>query len=384
MRRIIHSLLLCFASVPLAAQNYNLIANWSFENFIDLPRNESEIHYLRGNWFNPVGDYTGFPYASADYKHKLGIGRAKLPDTFHGYLQAQNGSACIGLIPYGTWVPDYREYAAVRLMQPLKVGATYHLRFYLTNGEKHYYCQGAIDKMAVAFTVERPKQRYHEPLPIQPQIHFDEFLWEPEWRKMEQNFVADKPYEYMILGNFFPDSLTKYTRMTADTSNANAEDGAYYFVDNFSLKKIADPMPPPAGDSVQSPLDPKRLAELQKTKKLPKRVMGRKVDPQTITVSSSTLTLQVYDAGADDGDTISLNWNGKWLVQRQAAQKRGVKFDINIDPEGNNTLIFFAHSLGRVPPNTVVLAFMDGTRREVITVKSDYARCAAIRFKVRK
>jgi hypothetical protein len=101
-------------------------------------------------------------------------------------------------------------------------------------------------------------------------------------------------------------------------------------------------------------------------------------------ISSSRLEISVWDREAVDGDTISLNLNGKWILENYGLGKNKLKIPVELNPNTNNYLILYAHNLGKKPPNTAAVSFVDGNKEKVLTIKSDLKQCGAINFVYKK
>lgn len=88
---------------------------------------------------------------------------------------------------------------------------------------------------------------------------------------------------------------------------------------------------------------------------------------------SSQITLALWDDAVEDGDSISLNINGKWLVQGFAVKKQTQFIRVTLKP-GPNQIIFIADNLGSIIPNTSVLEIIDGRQRRSFKIDTDMDR----------
>ena len=85
---------------------------------------------------------------------------------------------------------------------------------------------------------------------------------------------------------------------------------------------------------------------------------GRKnIVQNIINVSETKLKISLYDDGLVDGDTASVYFNGKLLIERKLLTNKAIDFDINLLENQDNELIMYANSLGSIPPNTGLLVF---------------------------
>ena len=84
---------------------------------------------------------------------------------------------------------------------------------------------------------------------------------------------------------------------------------------------------------------------------------------------SAQITLALWDDALEDGDTISLNINGKWLVQGFSVKKTTQFINVRLE-RGPNKITFIAENLGSVPPNTSVLEIIDGKKRRAFKIET--------------
>lgn len=83
----------------------------------------------------------------------------------------------------------------------------------------------------------------------------------------------------------------------------------------------------------------------------------------TLTSTARQLTLAVWDDAVEDGDSISINVNGKWIARGLPVKLRPQTITITLD-SGPNTITFVGDNLGSIPPNTSILEIIDGKRRK--------------------
>lgn len=89
-------------------------------------------------------------------------------------------------------------------------------------------------------------------------------------------------------------------------------------------------------------------------------------------IQSSTLqvVMALWDDAVEDGDTISLNINGNWIVQGMPVKKRPQFISVMLEP-GLNKILFIAENEGSIPPNTSMLEIIDGARRRSYKIQTD-------------
>lgn len=86
--------------------------------------------------------------------------------------------------------------------------------------------------------------------------------------------------------------------------------------------------------------------------------------------SSGEVKLAIWDDAVEDGDSISLNVNGSWLVKGFSVKKRPQFLSVKLLP-GVNNIIFVADNLGAIPPNTSILEIIDGRQRKSFSINTD-------------
>ncbi len=103
-----------------------------------------------------------------------------------------------------------------------------------------------------------------------------------------------------------------------------------------------------------------------------------------IEVESSQLSVQLYDNGQVDMDSVSLYYNNKLLVQKEQLTVKGLRFTINVDSSIVNELSMFAENLGFIPPNTALMVIYDGQKRYEINLTSTLQTNGTVRIKKKK
>ncbi len=82
-----------------------------------------------------------------------------------------------------------------------------------------------------------------------------------------------------------------------------------------------------------------------------------------------------------DGDSISLNINGEWILQEYSVVKTKLKIHVKINPNAtNNYLILYAHNLGEISPNTAAVQVLIGDKVYKLTLTSDLQKSGALNF----
>lgn len=118
-----------------------------------------------------------------------------------------------------------------------------------------------------------------------------------------------------------------------------------------------------------------------------KKIKDRKVEAgKTIEVESKILSITVYDHKKSDGDIISLNYNGYWLLEKYKIDNDEHQIDVvlNANKKNPDYVLLYAHNLGKYPPNTVAIVINDGVTQQRVILNSDMHVCDVIYFKLKK
>lgn len=215
----------------LGAQN--LVPNWSFEEYEECPDYISQIERSTG-WmsFKLTPDY----FNSCADPGLIGV-----PSNFmtSGQL-ALHGNAYSGfhqfLFPQG-----HRELIGIELTDPLEVGQTYYLSFYVNRGVPNNSNCWA-NKIGAQLTMQAYSDWPLEvamPISNAPHVYTDIMVTDTlNWTKIEGYFTADSAYNYLAIGNHF--SLDSISTACYDEYPSYK---AYYFVDCVCLSLDAELCP---------------------------------------------------------------------------------------------------------------------------------------------
>ena len=107
--------------------------------------------------------------------------------------------------------------------------------------------------------------------------------------------------------------------------------------------------------------------------RLPSKLKDRDIQMSTrrIKVDSLRFEVSLYDHMIEDGDIISLNFNGDWIVEKMPLTSEKKKLKLMLNEEGKNFFILHAENVGRRPPNTMAVDYFYRGRKHQIILKSD-------------
>ena len=102
---------------------------------------------------------------------------------------------------------------------------------------------------------------------------------------------------------------------------------------------------------------------------------------KTIAIKNESFTVDFYDNGEIDGDSISVFYNGKLLLSHKMLSYKPITLKLEVDPNREvNELVMYAENLGEIPPNTALMIVHDGDNRYEQRIESDLGRNGTIRF----
>ncbi len=115
---------------------------------------------------------------------------------------------------------------------------------------------------------------------------------------------------------------------------------------------------------------------------IPLSIKDREVKLQSsITVHEPEFEIEIWDISMPDGDSISLNLNGKWILENYEVVKAKLKMKVSIHADSpNNYLILFAHNLGKISPNTAAVSVLINGQQHKLSLTSDLKSSGALNF----
>ena len=100
-----------------------------------------------------------------------------------------------------------------------------------------------------------------------------------------------------------------------------------------------------------------------------------------IPVTVKNITLQVYDNGEIDGDSVSIFYNNRLLVNRQMLSEKPILINLQLDETVSlHQITLFAENLGSIPPNTCLVVITAGDKRYEMHASSNLKENAVLIF----
>ncbi len=226
-------LLLLFAvAFGAVAHAQNLVPNGSFEEYSDCPPYFG-YSFLATGWGGPGGVWFNSPdyFNACDESNVVGI-----PSSQFGYQFASDGQAYMGMITSESDAA-YREFIGAQLIEPLEAGVPVCLSFRMAVGGFGSFTGNSpfntCKNFGLKFFVQPPTEWEDYLYPNSAAIRIEELPTDTaEWYSVSDEYVPDSDYVYVVLGNFFNDSLSEITLL--DSTGFGVQQ-SYAFVDDVRV-----------------------------------------------------------------------------------------------------------------------------------------------------
>ena len=129
----------------------------------------------------------------------------------------------------------------------------------------------------------------------------------------------------------------------------------------------------PAKISITEPVRPVIITEVPEQRKI--------LVTDDIPVTSDSLSIDIYDGSVIDGDSISVYYNDRSILQSVRLSDKPVHINLRLDPNSNtHLLVLKAENLGTIPPNTGVMIVHDGSTRKEVHFSNNFKVSSGILF----
>lgn len=128
--------------------------------------------------------------------------------------------------------------------------------------------------------------------------------------------------------------------------------------------------------------EPKKVEIRKEVTPLPKVLTDRTNNlTKTIYVDEGEITVELYDNGQIDNDTVSVYHNGKPVLLNKMLNTTPLTVKINVSAnEPTHELVMVADNLGRIPPNTALMMVKAGKKEYEVFLTSDLQKNAKVVF----
>lgn len=105
---------------------------------------------------------------------------------------------------------------------------------------------------------------------------------------------------------------------------------------------------------------------------LPEKLKERTitVSDRVIKVDSEVVEIELFDHKIIDGDIVSVNFNGDWILEDFELKGKPYPIKVKLNRQGKNYLLLHAINLGRKPPNTMAMRYTYKGKAETVILSS--------------
>jgi len=116
---------------------------------------------------------------------------------------------------------------------------------------------------------------------------------------------------------------------------------------------------------------------------IPAKLKDREIikSSRTILVDTTVFEIKLYDYKIQDGDIVSINFNGDWILENYSLEGAPTTIKVKMNLEGKNYLLLHAINEGRNPPNTMALSYDYLGEKQTITLSSNLNESEMIEIK---
>ena len=101
-----------------------------------------------------------------------------------------------------------------------------------------------------------------------------------------------------------------------------------------------------------------------------------------LTIVADSLQFTLYDNGEVDGDTVTVYYDGRLIVNKQRLSEKPIEVTLTVDEnEEGHRLVLFADNLGSIPPNTALIVVTAGKKRFELRSDADMNKNAVMVIK---
>jgi hypothetical protein len=150
--------------------------------------------------------------------------------------------------------------------------------------------------------------------------------------------------------------------------------GNDFALDDIEINLCSLPIPEPKKIEITKPIEQTFITPLPD-------VIETRANPviKQITTEETELTIELYDNGEIDGDTVSIYHNNELVVNHAGISTKPVTVKIKVDKANpHHELVMVADNLGRIPPNTSLMVITAGKKRYEIFISSSEQKNAKV------
>ena len=212
-------------------------------------------------------------------------------------------------------------------------------------------------------------------------------------REKEKERAAKKPVTAKTTPATTPNkTIAKSTVKTPSTTKPSTNKPAATTKAPVVKKPVPKSTAPPQGTTVQTQrqkapsLDSIKKVESKPIAITPKVLLNRENElVKTIETSSKEITINLYDNGTIDNDTVSVYLDKKLVVSKQRLTGKPISIKFELDEDNvYHELVMVAENLGEIPPNTSLMVVKAGSKQYEVRITSNEQKNAVVIFKYEK
>lgn len=141
------------------------------------------------------------------------------------------------------------------------------------------------------------------------------------------------------------------------------------------------PLPQPKTATIDSSVK----ATIKKPKVPLPTVIASRVNEvvKTINTTKGKITINLYDNGTIDNDTVSVYLNNKLVLSKKRLTTNPLSFTFDVDEENDEMeVVMVAENLGEIPPNTSLMVVKANGQQYDIRITSTEQKNAVVRFRL--
>ena len=138
----------------------------------------------------------------------------------------------------------------------------------------------------------------------------------------------------------------------------------------------------PKKDSVEQVVYTPTVVKKNDTVVIVKKMVERKNTVFShLPVDVKNITLNIYDNAIVDGDTVTIFYNGKLLINKRLLSEKPIVIDLALDETSKtHEIILYAENLGSIPPNTALIVVNAGNKRYELHASASLEENAVLVF----
>ena len=187
------------------------------------------------------------------------------------------------------------------------------------------------------------------------------------WRRADDMRSLDMGVRIGIpTGYFVSNTVTGYNNNIPTGASNFQENGAYIGFQmsyNLPIKRLQK-------SSLSNPKAEKIYCEMER----------KVIIKHTYKVSQNEINLELYDHENEDGDIVSICFNGQYLIEKYKLLNKPKLLKIKLLPYQKNVLTVFANNTGKEGANTSAIRFLLNGKKEEIILYADKKESEGIEF----